>query len=128
MDIVRANSSGLLWSSTSTLGFDSSLGGILDFELQGLRLLRSSPSGLTRASGFPVRFGGCHQHRLVGAAAAPLAGACTSHGRAPELGADRQSPAAASSAVNESCYTFVHILYSVMLNFVGNGRCSRALD
>ena len=102
MDIVRANSSGLLWSSTSTLGFDSSLGGISDFELQ--------------------------QHRLVGAAAAPLAGACTSHGRAPELGADRQSPAAASSAVNESCYTFVHILYSVMLNFVGNGRCSRALD
>ena len=41
----------LLWSTTSTSSFDSSSGGISDFELQGLRLHLSSPSGFEACVG-----------------------------------------------------------------------------
>ena len=122
----------LLWSSTSNSGFDSSSGGITDFELQGLRLLRSSPSGFDACFGFPCAlwqmpsawagWGG------AGTAGVPrywtLAGAWTGRGRATS----RQPPCPSSSAVNQSCYTlFKYTTATVMLNFVGDGRCCGAL-
>ena len=59
------------------------------FDCFGVHLL-----ALTRASEFPARFGGYHQHLLVGAAPALRAGAGNDPGRAPEPGADGQPPAA----------------------------------
>ena len=60
---------------------------------------------LTSDLGFPVLFCGCHQHWLVGAAPAPLAGAGPK--QAPEQGVEGQQPCQGSSSVSESCHTFV---------------------
>ena len=89
---LRASTLALvLESPTSTSGFYSNSGGISDFDLQGLRLLWSSPSGIDACFGLPFAL----QHRLVGAAPAQRAGAVTGRGRAPEAGADGHPPAAA---------------------------------
>ena len=87
-----------LWSLTSTLGFDSSLGGI------SVLLASRSSTALVFAVGLDVCFGlpcalrqvssAMIQHWLVGAAPAQRAGAGTSRGRAPEPGVDGQSSAA----------------------------------
>ena len=87
-----------------------------NFELLCLRLLWS----LTHSSGFPVRFGRCHQHRLFVDALAPRQGAGTGRWRAPELGADGQPPAAALPG--QLCcqsillYLLVYTMAAVMLN------------
>ena len=61
-------------------------GGNLDFDLQGLRLLWSSLSGIDACFGLPCAL----QHWLVGVAQAQQAGAGTGRWRAPEAGADSQ--------------------------------------
>ena len=117
----------LLWSSTCTSGFDSNSGEISDFELQGLRLLRSSPSGFDACFGLA-----CALRRVPSALAlALLAGAGLGPWRAPEPGADGKPPAAAFAraallSINPVIPWFT--VATVMLNFVGNRRCSRALD
>ena len=66
------------------------------------------------------------------AAPAPRAGAGTGCWRAPEPGADGHPPAAALP--KQLCcqwillYLCKYTVATVILNFVGNGRCSRALD
>ena len=109
----------LLRSSTrTTSAFDSSSGKISGFGLQSA-LRAATPtsaldappgfdSELTLASGFDASFGGCYQHRLVGAASAARAGAGTGRGRVPEPGADGKH----RSAVNESSHTLVYCSYS----------------
>ena len=70
---------------------------------------------LTRALGFHVRFGGCHQHRLVGAARASLAlatGGCIWTGRGWATSRSRRALAALRYAVNKSCYRLVYCSYS----------------
>ena len=103
----------LLLSSTSTLSFDSKSGRISDFELQGLRLLRCSPSG------FDACFGLLCALRLVPSASACWGGAgkaCERRGPAPKPGGQTgnlnlQQPACLGrSVVNESCYTLVYLL------------------
>ena len=78
LDQLLSALSALIWASGSHAcigprrafrgpsGFDSSSGGIMDFELQGLGLLRLR--ALTRAAGFPARFDGCHLYLLVNVA------------------------------------------------------------
>ena len=109
-------------TANSASGFDAHFG--LRFKLWGnfdLRASRSSTAsvftfGLWRVLRGSLRFGGCHQHRLAGAAPAPLAGAgngrggsCLNRARTGNL---QQPPCPGSSAVNESCYTLVYCSYS----------------
>ena len=60
----------LLWSSTTASGFDSVSGEFWTSRFKVFDCFGLRHRALTRASGFPVRFGGCHQHRLSGAGTA----------------------------------------------------------
>ena len=94
----------LLWSLTSTTCFDSTLGGILDFELQVFRLRILHLRALARSLGFLALFDWYHQ--LVGAAQEQQADADTGRWLAqwrlnrPALtGSRQQQPCQGSSAV-----------------------------
>ena len=125
-----------LWASALALVLDEHFGhqfklwGSLDFTLQGLQLLRTSPSG----------FDACFELScalwLVPSA---LAGRRRHRWRAPALAAGgRQNRARTDNLqqppcqFNESCCAFVHwyTAATVLLNFVGNRsrRCCRTLD
>ena len=129
-----------LWASTLALvldkhfGLQSKLGE--DFGLQASKSSTVCLRALTRASGFPARFCENHQHWLGGAAGAGTSGRpaldpSTGCGRAPEPGATGQPPA---PALPQLCcqwilfYLCIYTVATVMLDFVGNRRCSRALD
>ena len=107
----------------STSGFNSSQEGIKDFELQGLQLLQSSHSGFDTCSRLHCALGRCHQHLLVEAAPASLAGASTSSWQAPYPGEDWQPPAVALPG--QLCcpwimYLCIYTVATVMQIFVGN--------
>ena len=84
-----------LKSLTSTSGFDSNLGEILNLSFKVFDCFGRRSLALTSALGFSARFGRRHQHWLVGEVPAQLAGTCTGRRRAPEQGADGQPPTAA---------------------------------
>ena len=117
----------LIRSSTrTTSAFDSSSGKISGFGLQSaLRAATPSlaldarpgfDSELTLASGFDASFGGCYQHRLVGAASAARAGAA------------RRERTGNIALLSMNPLIPWYTVATVMLIFVSNGRCSWALD
>ena len=117
---LRASTLALvLESPTSTSGFDSNSGGISDFELQGVRLLWSSPSGIDACFGLPCAL------RRVPSASAGWDCAGTAGGRLNRARTGRSRLARpsrpGSSAVNESCHTFIYCSCS-NAEFVRNGQ------
>ena len=96
----------LLWSSTTASGFDSVSGEFWTSRFKVFDCFGLRHRALKRASGFPLSFGGCHQHRLSGAG---TAGGPRHWLRAGA--ADGQPPAAAllgqRSAFNESYFKFL---------------------